>query len=785
MGSHLLLVDGDPRTLRTLDVSLRGAGFQVDTAITGTEALAQIESVPPDLIIADADLEGIDGFELCARLRHTPAGERISFILLVANQTLDRKVRTLEVGADDYLVKPVFVQDVLARVRASLRRRDRDRFAFAPADAATGPAGAAGTLPLSGDLSEISVVDLLQLIESNPRSGIAHLRSDTGRTGTLYFRNGAIIDADVGPLSGQDALGRLLAWRGGTFAMEWKNIRRKDVIERTTSDLILDGMHGIDERNRLSAQFGDLRAVFEVDYRLLAERLAEIPDEANGILKLCDGVRNLEEVIEGAVMPDVAALTVLLRLRDAGIIFTIANRHFAGGLAVAKPSQDWSAQGSSPVPSAIPTRVGSGDGHTHSASLRHSFADRDRQEEQDQEAVALAFHPPEDAGMSRRRTAPGLGEGIPALLPENQALQDTDLRQLADDIPQEGPAAAGSGLFLAETAPPTNITQQPATTPDFDHDLPSNLPEPTPSEGHASSGSVRSATRFPPDTISRSDALDELGLPSRWRALRLLALTALIMGATGALLAHRFRTNRVRPNPAAPAETLRPAPAPRDQLSPSSTHEERSGSAVAAAELEESRVAARPTALAVPEPGLPAPADNPRTAAGGSNVGALEPAASGRAPVGTLPAPQLPPVTLPAPRPLAVAPGSDRVATGTGAVRRAPGQLDVCRSAFTHDRLREALTACTAAVAANPGSAEALTLLAHTELNRGHLDRAGDLAEKAVAADPNVADAYVIIGGVRQDSGQNAAAKAAYLRYLRLAPRGRYADDLRAIVNGL
>jgi tetratricopeptide (TPR) repeat protein len=142
-------------------------------------------------------------------------------------------------------------------------------------------------------------------------------------------------------------------------------------------------------------------------------------------------------------------------------------------------------------------------------------------------------------------------------------------------------------------------------------------------------------------------------------------------------------------------------------------------------------------------------------------------------------------VTLPAPRPLAVAPGSDRVATGTGAVRRAPGQLDVCRSAFTHDRLREALTACTAAVAANPGSAEALTLLAHTELNRGHLDRAGDLAEKAVAADPNVADAYVIIGGVRQDSGQNAAAKAAYLRYLRLAPRGRYADDLRAIVNGL
>jgi Tfp pilus assembly protein PilF len=99
--------------------------------------------------------------------------------------------------------------------------------------------------------------------------------------------------------------------------------------------------------------------------------------------------------------------------------------------------------------------------------------------------------------------------------------------------------------------------------------------------------------------------------------------------------------------------------------------------------------------------------------------------------------------------------------------------------------MREAFTACTAAATANPRSAEALTLLAHTELNRGHLSRAAELASKALLVDPNVADAYVIIGGVHQDSGQNAEAKAAYRRYLQLAPHGRYADDLRSIVNSL
>jgi Tfp pilus assembly protein PilF len=76
-------------------------------------------------------------------------------------------------------------------------------------------------------------------------------------------------------------------------------------------------------------------------------------------------------------------------------------------------------------------------------------------------------------------------------------------------------------------------------------------------------------------------------------------------------------------------------------------------------------------------------------------------------------------------------------------------------------------------------------MLAHAELNRGRLSRAGELAEKALALDPGIADAYVIIGGVHQDSGQNSEAKAAYRRYLQLAPRGRYADELRSIVNGL
>jgi tetratricopeptide (TPR) repeat protein len=111
--------------------------------------------------------------------------------------------------------------------------------------------------------------------------------------------------------------------------------------------------------------------------------------------------------------------------------------------------------------------------------------------------------------------------------------------------------------------------------------------------------------------------------------------------------------------------------------------------------------------------------------------------------------------------------------------------LGDCKTAFAAGRFRQALALCGDAVKGNPDSAPAYAMLAHAQLNRGKANDALSSAQKAIALDPGQADAYVIIGGVEQDRGHSAAAKAAYLKYLQLAPRGRYAADLRAIVDTL
>lgn len=117
---HILVIDDDPRLISALRRTLSYEGYQVSTATNGESALAQIRLKPPDLVILDLMLPGIDGLEICRRLRGT--GEQLAILMLTARDTVMDRVTGLETGADDYLVKPFATEELLARIKALLRR---------------------------------------------------------------------------------------------------------------------------------------------------------------------------------------------------------------------------------------------------------------------------------------------------------------------------------------------------------------------------------------------------------------------------------------------------------------------------------------------------------------------------------------------------------------------------------------------------------------------------------------------------------------------------------------
>ncbi len=117
--TSILVVDDDPRLLRLVRVNLERAGFQVNTASHAAAALDQLEVEPASAIVLDITMPGVDGLTLTQRIRET---SNVPIILLTALSSQAQKVRGLEIGADDYMTKPFDPDELVARVRALLRR---------------------------------------------------------------------------------------------------------------------------------------------------------------------------------------------------------------------------------------------------------------------------------------------------------------------------------------------------------------------------------------------------------------------------------------------------------------------------------------------------------------------------------------------------------------------------------------------------------------------------------------------------------------------------------------
>jgi two-component system phosphate regulon response regulator PhoB len=120
--TRVLVVDDDLDINEALQHALRLGGYDVVGATSGAEALAEIGRVCPDLILLDQMLPDIDGAEICRRLRAAPETKRVPIVFLTARADEQARVRGLALGADDYVVKPFSMQELLLRVRAVLRR---------------------------------------------------------------------------------------------------------------------------------------------------------------------------------------------------------------------------------------------------------------------------------------------------------------------------------------------------------------------------------------------------------------------------------------------------------------------------------------------------------------------------------------------------------------------------------------------------------------------------------------------------------------------------------------
>src|SRR3954451_1471472 len=187
---RVLIIDDDRALRDALRRALGLAGYEVDTASGGEEGLSRIAAQPPDAVLLDIGMPGVDGLEACRRLR--AAGDRVPVLMLTARDAVEDRIDGLDAGADDYLVKPFDVGELKARLRALLRRSGGEGGPDAVSFEELGLDSARHGVSVNGNFVELTRTEyqLLELMMLNPRRVLPH--------GLIYDR---VWGYDFGPAS--------------------------------------------------------------------------------------------------------------------------------------------------------------------------------------------------------------------------------------------------------------------------------------------------------------------------------------------------------------------------------------------------------------------------------------------------------------------------------------------------------------------------------------------------------------------------------------------------------
>jgi DNA-binding response OmpR family regulator len=295
----ILVADPDPTTLRGLAPALRQRGYQVHAARDGSRALQIAILRFPDLVILDERCPLLDTRTFVRILRTNPRTERIPVILTGDEVDLDRA----RLGT--YLKKPFNLDEVLARIEQVFRRVDASR------------AVSGDGRELEGNLAQIPLVDLLQILAVNRKSGRLAVTEADGERAEIALREGRVVDATVGAVSGEKALFRLLTRREGQFAF----LPGKDVgterIERKVDELALEGLRQADEVARLAPQLPRPGEAIElaVDPSEIPAGLHPVTEEV--VAQLAEP-RRFSDLVDRCRASDLEAMRATLALLERG-----------------------------------------------------------------------------------------------------------------------------------------------------------------------------------------------------------------------------------------------------------------------------------------------------------------------------------------------------------------------------------------------------------------------------------------------------------------------------------
>jgi CheY-like chemotaxis protein len=236
----LLLAEDNP-LVRELIVKGLEPYCEVETATDGADALLKVIDDPPDVILCDYKMPGLDGRQLFEKLRGREATKHIPFLFMASRPDIEERLRPLVDGVEDFVPKPFLIKDLVRIAKKVVDRLHLEKLQK--------KASRPGVI--QGRLEEMSMIDLMQSLEMGQKSCRLVVRQG-GTQGELYFASGQCRDAKVGKVEGDDAVYKVVLWTAGEFEIDFNaaNGSTRTTTTKNTTGLLMEAMRLMDESNR-------------------------------------------------------------------------------------------------------------------------------------------------------------------------------------------------------------------------------------------------------------------------------------------------------------------------------------------------------------------------------------------------------------------------------------------------------------------------------------------------------------------------------------------------------
>jgi CheY-like chemotaxis protein len=237
---RLLLAEDNPM-VRDLVAKGLDAHCEVLLATDGADALLKVIDDPPDVILCDYNMPGVNGRQLFEKLRGRDATRHIPFLFMASRGDIEERLRPLVDGAEDFIAKPFLVKDLVRSAKKVIDRLHLEKLQ----KQATRPG------VIQGRLEEMSMIDLMQSLEMGQKSCRLQVQKGSERA-ELFFASGQCRDAKIGTLAGDDAVFKVLLWTEGAFEIDFNaaNASTATTTTRSTTGLLMEAMRLMDESNR-------------------------------------------------------------------------------------------------------------------------------------------------------------------------------------------------------------------------------------------------------------------------------------------------------------------------------------------------------------------------------------------------------------------------------------------------------------------------------------------------------------------------------------------------------